>query len=55
MCFEMSRREKDQKGWFFKSVGGGREIRVGNGSKTRVLLSPGVGTLRAEAGERARA
>lgn len=54
MYFEMSRREKDKKGWFFKSVGGGGEIRVGNGSKTRVLLSPGVGTLRAEAGERAR-
>lgn len=34
MCFEMLRREKDQKSWFFKSMGDGGS--VGDGGEIRL-------------------
>lgn len=37
MCFKYLERRKI-KIWFFRSVEGGGEIRVGNGFKIRVLL-----------------
>ena len=36
MCFEMSRREKDQKSWFFKSMGDGGS--VGDGGEMMVEM-----------------